>query len=377
MQPISAWKQLVILVGMVALGYAGWHQRAALFGPPDAPVETAERSGGTGIPVITAPVTTMADDMVLEVVGTGRARRSVELRAKGGGEIVGMALASNRRFEAGEVLMRLEDADQRLAVDLARTRLAEAERVLARFRQLSNTGTASTARVDEVVTAAEIARLELARAEDALDDRELRAPFAGVSGLPAVEAGAWVSEGDALATYDDRTTILVEFDLPETALSRLRPGLAVTATTFSVPGRVFDGEVVALDSRVDAASRTARVRVGLPNDEDLLRPGVSFTVRVALPGPDYPAVPELAVQFSRGNVYLWRVEGETVERVEVEMISRRAGAVLVDGDLAPGDRVVVEGTQRLSPGRTVRPDGRARQGPDAAGAVARGEGTPS
>ncbi|MEO1331792.1 MAG: HlyD family efflux transporter periplasmic adaptor subunit, partial [Pseudomonadota bacterium] len=131
-------------------------------------------------------------------------------------------------FEAHQHLARLEAAvgGERHPVDLARTRLAEAERVLARFRQLSNTGTASTARVDEVVTAAEIARLELARAEDALDDRELRAPFAGVSGLPAVEAGAWVSEGDALATYDDRATILVEFDLPETALSRLRPGLA-------------------------------------------------------------------------------------------------------------------------------------------------------
>ncbi|MEM6677777.1 MAG: efflux RND transporter periplasmic adaptor subunit [Pseudomonadota bacterium] len=360
MRPVALWKQGIVIAVLGALGALGWQNRApvlAAFGAGPAPALEARGGAPRGIPVITAPVTMLRDDLILEVVGTGRARRSITLRSKGDGEILGMPLRAGSAFGPGDLLLELRSKDETLAVALAETRLEEAERVLARFRQLTTTGTASTARLDEVVTAAEIARLELEQARDALNDRALRAPFAGVAGLPEVEEGAWVEEGDAIASFDDRAVILVEFALPEAALARLAPGLPVTATTPSVPGRVFEGAVAALDSRVVAESRSARVRVAIPNADDALRPGVSFTVRIALEGADYPAVPELAVQFSRGSVYLWRVTEGAVDRVGVRMVSRRDGAVLVEGPIRPGERVVVEGTQRLRPGRAVVPDG--------------------
>jgi Membrane-fusion protein len=116
--------------------------------------------------------------------------------------------------------------------------------------------------------------------------------------------------------------------------------------------------VVALDSRLDVNSRTARVRVALPNPDDALRPGASFAVRLELPGDVHPVVPELAVQFSRGDVYVWRVVDGAAEKVEARLVGRRDGDVLLDGPLQPGDRVVVEGAQRLSPGRAVSEQGR-------------------
>ncbi|MEL6575267.1 MAG: efflux RND transporter periplasmic adaptor subunit, partial [Pseudomonadota bacterium] len=163
----------------------------------------------------------------------------------------------------------------------------------------------------------------------------------------------YVAESDEIARYDDRSVILVEVDIPEIALPRIRLGLAVSATTPSVPGQRFEGTVEAIDSQVDASNRTARLRVAIPNPDDTLRPGASFTVRLALPGDRYPSVPELAVQFSRGTVHVWRVAEGKAEKVPVEMVARRDGRVLVNGPLAPGERVIVEGTQRLRPGRAV------------------------
>ena len=84
-----------------------------------------------------------------------------------------------------------------------------------------------------------------------------------------------------------------------------------------------------------------------------MRPGASFTVTLQLPGKTYPLVPELAVQFSRGTLHVWRIRNEKAEQVEIAMIRRQSGAVLVDGPLEAGDLVVVEGTQRLNDGAAV------------------------
>lgn len=359
--PVAMWKQLilsVLLIGGAAALWLGQDRARQLLGHAAEPAaeRAAERETGvreTGVPVIVAPVAAARDDLVLEVVGTGRARKSVMLRAETSGKIVELALAPGRRFAEGETLLRLDDRAQRLALSLAETRLAEAERVLARYERLEGTGAATSATLDERATAAEVARIEVEQAREALADRAVRAPFDGVSGLPEIETGDWIESGDAIASFDDRSAILAEFELPEALLARVGPDLAVTATTPAVPDRRFDGRVSAIDSRLDATTRTARIRVEIPNPDDLLRPGASFAVRLELPGETYPLVPEMAVQFSRGTLHVWRVRDGRAEKVEVSLVRRRAGEVLVDGPLAEGEPVVVEGTQRLRPDEPV------------------------
>ncbi len=280
------------------------------------------RSGG-GVPIIVVSVGTASDDLLFEVVGTGRAARSVILRLEAEGKVVRSKLASGARFVAGVAMLTLEDKDQRLALTLAETKLAE------------------------------VAALDMQKAQEALADRVLRAPFDGISGLPSVEVGDWVNSNVEITTFDDRSLLLVEFELPEHLLGRIRKDLPVTAVTPAFGGREFQGEVTAIDSRVDPASRTARVRISLPNEDDLLRPGASFTVNLHLPGQEYPEVPELAVQFAKGALHVWRIKGDKAEKIEVRLVRRRNSTVLIEGPLAAGDRVVIEGTQRLAPGKKV------------------------
>jgi RND family efflux transporter MFP subunit len=342
---------LVVAAGLL------WQYREpvqAMLGLRTGGIERAATEREAGVPVIAAPVRIAEDDLVLEAVGTGRAHRSVALRSETEGTVVDAPLAAGERYRAGDVLVRLDDTDERLAVELAETRLAEAERVRERFRQLQDTGAAAQARLDEVRTAAEIARIELEAAREELRERTIRAPFDGVAGLSEIDVGDWIDSDVEIASFDDRSVLLVEFELPEALLARVRPGTTVTASTPAAGGRRFEGSVAAIDSRIAEASRTARVRVAIPNPEDRLRPGASFTVRLDLPGESFPVVPELALQFSEGALHVWRIDGEAVEPVEVRLVRRREGEVLVEGPLDDGDLVVVEGTQRLAPGQPVR-----------------------
>ena len=354
--PIGLLKQIVIAVAILAVAGVLWQQQDTIrsgLGLASEAKTDKRRSGGTEVPVIVAAVSSATDDLLFEAVGTGRAKRSVSLRLEAEGKVVSSNLVSGQRFAEGEVLLTLEDQDQRLTLSLAETRLAEARRVLARYEQLRTTGAAAMATLDQARTEAEIAALEVERAQKELDDRILRAPFGGVVGLPNVEVGDWVDSGVDIATLDDRSVLLVEFNLPEQLLGRIEPGLLISATTPAFSGKAFRGAVIDIDTRVDATSRAARIRVAIPNDQDELRPGASFKVSVPLPGREYPVVPELAVQFAKGTLHVWRVNGEAAEKVAVRLVRRRNSEVLVDGPLSPGDQVVVEGTQRLAPEKKI------------------------
>lgn len=303
--------------------------------------------------MIVAQAAIMRDDRRLSAIGTGLAYRSVTLRAPSSGEIREINIAPGRRFSEKDTLMRLEDADERFAVSLAQARFDRANDERERYRRLQDSGAAPTARLEQVQTDFQVAKIELERAQKDLDDRILRAPFDGITGLAAVEIGDRIATDDTIGNYDDRSSILVEFDLPEALLGRVSIGLGVTVTTPSVEGRSFDGEISAIDSRVSATTRSARVRAAIDNTADLLRPGASFAVQLDLPGSPFPAVPELALQFSEGSLHVWRVADGAAERVDVRLVRRRAGLVIVDGPLEEGDWVVVEGTQRLRSGGDV------------------------
>lgn len=358
MERTSFWTQAILSLSLLGLAGLGWHFRADLMsvwasGTAGQPENRAPAAESGGPPVIVAEVRSTQDDLTFSAIGTGFALRSVTLRAPSAGAVTELAIAPGRKFSAGDTLMQLDDTDQRLAVALAEARLERATSVRDRYRSLQDTGTAATARLEEAQTAFKVAQIELEQARADLDDRTLRAPFDGVSGLATVEAGDRVSADEAISSFDDRTRILVEFDLPEGLLGRVRTGLGITAETPAVEGQSFEGEISEIDSRVESGTRTARVRAAIENEGDLLRPGLSFALHLELPGATYPAVPELALQFSRGSLFVWRVTDKTAEQVPVRLVRRRAGQVILDGPLAEEDRVVVEGTQRLRPGVEV------------------------
>ncbi|MEJ7928360.1 efflux RND transporter periplasmic adaptor subunit [Ramlibacter sp. AN1015] len=325
------------------------------------------------VPVVVGEVVSAVDEARLALPGSGRAARSVTLYPAAAGEVAQVDFRPGQRVEAGHVLLRLDDRTQRLALDTATARLEQARKLLARYEATRGTGAVPGSLIDEAASTVQLARIEQQQAREALADRVLRAPFSGVVGLAQVEPGDRIALDTAITTLDDRRSIEVDFDVPEAYAARVQAGQTIAVSNPAFSGRSFEGRISALDSRVDARTRTLRARANVPNTEDLLRPGMSFQVQLALPGQPFPAVPELALQWGREGALVWAVRAGRAEQVPVRSVRRVEGRVLVEGALEPGEQVVVEGVQRLRPGRRVSVEGDARGGSaDAAAAGASG-----
>lgn len=323
----------------------------------------AARGGGRGrgaLAVTAAPVAIGPLQDRIQAIGTGRAGRSVIVTAPVPGTVASIDFTSGSLVAQGAVLLSLDREAEEIAIQRATAQFeaaqASAERY-ARLAQGNRTGIVSTAQVEETETALAVARAELSQARFEFDRRAVKAPFAGRVGLDDLATGQYVAAGAPLISLDDVDRLQVEFLVPEGKAGAIEPGGAVRTTTPSYAGRVFQGEIEAVDSRIDPNSRTLRVRATIANEERLLRPGMTFSVTVPITGEPVSVVPALAVQWSREGAYVWRLEGPpdgaSVERVPIVIRKREGDAVFVEADLAETDLVAVEGAQKVTPGATV------------------------
>jgi membrane fusion protein (multidrug efflux system) len=348
--------QIIVFAVLIAVATSLWFGRSevgAFFANSSSDELKQKKKSKKGVPVIVKQVTTAHDNVVIEAIGTARAKRFVTLYPETDGIVTEVKVQAGDRVEAKEVIIDLESEAEQLAVSVALTKLEEAQRQLGRETQLLQRRVKSNANVLDAKSVFDRAKLELAQAQKALSERKLVAPFAGIVGIPKVEPGDRVTTSSEIVTIDDRTTLLVQFEVPERYISRLEEGTNLTARTPTFDDRVFDGVIERIDSRVDPLSRTIRVRAAFENGKDELRPGMSFFVNLELPGKLYEVVPQLALQWDSGKSYVWKiVKGKSV-KIPVQSIKRFGNKILVKGKLKSGDLVVVEGVQRLRKGRKV------------------------
>lgn len=339
-------------IAILAAGLAaGWLWLSGWGDPAQSREPGRGRPGGTLVLVET--LTLAEDRLVLRAVGTGRALKSASIQPTVSGTVVEILFRAEQHVAKGTPLVRLDAEHARLAVRLAQVAEKEARRKVKRYERLGRSGTVSTVTRETARAGLENASLLLAQAQENLRDRTIFAPFDGVIGLSEVDPGDRVSDDTLIAVMDDRSSILVEFTVPEKFAGRVAVGdrIAVRPWINSQPS--LRGTVSAVHSRIDPTSRSLRVQATIANADDAIRPGTSFEVEIAFIGELYPSVPEVAVLWSRDGVYIWRVTGATAEKVFVRMVRRDHGRVLVDGPLREGDVIVVEGVQGLRDGQKV------------------------
>lgn len=350
---MTVWVRPLLVLLMIGVAVA-----ALVLGPGLLPARQEAGDGPRGpraVPVLTEPVSFAPRQVRLEAVGTSRARRSVVLHPAAAGEVTAVNFRAGDHVEDGQLLLELDRRAEALQLELARVRLAEAERELERNQRMGRTGAVSAAALDTARTAARLARLQVEQAEVALADRSVRAPFAGHVGITDVDPGDRVTPDTVIAPLDDRDTLLVGFEVPERYLSRLAVGDPVDVATWSAEPSQAEGAISYIDTRVDPERRTFRAQARVENPEDRLRPGMSFRVRLALEGRRYPAVPEVSLQWGDAGAYVWTVRDGSAVRVPATIVQRRGGRVLVDAALEEGAPIITEGVQSVRPGMAVRP----------------------
>lgn len=373
-------KQLLLALAVVAAAIALWiafvpeaRPLLARLGVYDVlglppPAEAASpgarpaQGGGRGagpagargaVAVVAQPVGQAAMNDNARAIGDGRALRSVVVRPQVSGQITAVNITSGAHVDAGAVLAELEDEAQKIALDKARLQLSDARETLERQEKLGTSGATAVSRIQEAQLALRTAELAVRQAEFDLSQRRILAPIAGWIGLNSAQVGEQVTTASEIAEIDDRSSLLIDFRLPERYVGQLRPGLAVAATPLARTDVALSGRIKAIDNRVDEASRSILVQAELANPGDRLRAGMAFAITIDLPGEKVPAVPPLSVQWSGEGAFVWAVKDGKARRVALRILQRNADAVLVKADLQPGEPVVTEGVQMLRPGAEV------------------------
>jgi multidrug efflux system membrane fusion protein len=352
--------------------------------------------GSRAQPVTVATVVSRDMRVVLSAIGNMAALNTAVVRAKVGGELKVLRFKEGQQVRAGQVLaeidgsalaVQLSQAQGQLQRDQAQLRNAELD--LARYKDLLAKDSIASQQVDTqdalvrqlrgtVLT--DQAQVDSARLQ--LSYTHVTAPISGRLGLKQADLGSMVSTTDAngLVSITQTQPMALVFAVPEANLPRIRQQLVGKAP---LPVDVLDrdgrtrlgqGRVITTDNAIDAASGTIKVKAEFPNADGGLFPNQFVNVRLQVDHlRGVTAVPSAAVQRGAQGTFVYVVKDDnTVAVRRLSLGDTDADWVAVKGDLTPGERVVVDGADRLREGGQVEvivpQKGKGQSRPDAAGA---------
>jgi len=347
--------QQVIAFLIVAAAFYGVG-KMGIMGSGEGTQKGKKRSVRT-VKVLTHFIKLTSNDQVFEAVGTGKARLSAEIYPAVSDEVLEVNFQAQDRVKKGQILVQLDDREEKLELMQAQVRLKDAKRLLDRYKKAVQEGAISQTERDAAQAAYDSALVSIDQAKLAIEERSIKAPFDGIVGIPNVDPGDRVNTGTMITGLDDRKVLHVDFEIPEALAGKLQEAQnnkqKIIATTPAFPHKTFEAQLSAQESRIDPRRRTLTARAKIDNSNDNLRPGMSFHTKWAIKGEEYPTVPEISLQWSRDGSFVWLIKDSKAVQTPVRIMARKEAMILVQGDIKPGDLVVVEGLQRLQPNLTV------------------------
>ncbi len=290
----------------------------------------------------------------VQSLGTVLASESIQVVSNASDYITVLNINEGQTVEKGALLVQLHDVEERARVAELTAQLTEQKRQLDRLKNLTRTQASAQSLLDEQQAKVNTTLAQLDAVKARLNDLTIKAPFSGVLGLRRVSQGAYVSAGTVLTTLDDLSQVRVEFSVAEQYLAQLKPGMQVSSDSVAYPGQPFEGQIKAIDTRLDPISRSVRVHAMVPNPDQKLRPGMLLTVKVTLDQQPAIQISEKALVPLKNKQYVYVIQPDnTVVQTEVEIGQRLPGLVEISQGLTPGQQVVVEGTQKLQTGTSV------------------------
>ncbi len=239
------------------------------------------------------------------------------------------------RVSAGQLIAKLESADQSIALDQARDRIANDKQRVERQRALATAGVVTQADSQQAEFEYRSAELALRQAQREYDLTRIAAPFSGVVTSRAARVGRLVRAGDTLFRVTALAPVLATVRVPETSAFGLTVGTA--AQVIGSRGERASARVVRASPVIDPASGTREVVLQLASGTKL-SPGSSVTVRIGSERRQVVTVPRSAVG-SEGYALVWDEHRTTLRAVTLGS-EGAGGRVEVVSGLAPGERVV-------------------------------------
>src|SRR5439155_18125516 len=307
-----------------------------------------------------------------EYVGQAAASRSVEVRSQVTGVIVARPYAEGTDVAKGTLLFKIDPTTYEAAYRSAQARLANADRTLARLKPLLAARAVAQKDVDDAQQALDQAQAAADQTKKDYEDTFVRAEISGRAGRAQLELGARVTgPGDLLTTVEQVDPIYVNFSPSDEDLLGLRRDIADGRLLMPPPPHALrvqvtladgsqlpvTGELNFADLAVQPATGTQQLRAQFKNPDHSLLPGQFVRVRLlGLKRPSAILVPQRAVQqgLTGAFVYVVNDSGKIAART-VAASTWDGGSWLIDQGLEAGDRVVVDGVQKVAPGQPAKP----------------------
>lgn len=355
---MKSWKQIALCLLIILAATGGWYvyknnngaaQLALSSG--DAPGNVSQAQPKKQPKNHAAPLVVVAaagEETInnrLTAIGSARALSTVSVTPYSSGYMTKLHVRAGDTVKEGDLIAELDAETEQIAVAKAETALKDAQTTRQRIARLRATNTATEVQAVGAELAVANAQLALQDAQLALSRRMVRAPITGIVGILPVNAGNYVTAQTSIARIDDRSTVLIDIWVPERFAPQIKVGQPLTAESTAFPGEIYKGRINAVDNMLDEASRTLHVRAEVPNAEDRLRAGMSFSVTILFPGDNYPSVDPLAIQWGADGSYVWRIENGIAKKIPVRIVQRSSDNILIDGPVKRGDMIVTQGVR--------------------------------
>lgn len=306
-------------------------------------------------PVVTSTAVTIGPmPVVVTALGSMVANNEADVASELNGSVTEVLFKEGDLVEQGTVLVQINDALQ--ASTLAQR---QAEEVLAaldynRLKNLIGKGAISQQEVDKADANLKVAQANVAFAQAELDKTDIRAPFKGRLDVRHVSPGEYITSGQSLVRIVDKSSLKLQYAVPERYLSALALNKPVRFQTSAFPGKVFEGAVSFVSPQVDVDTRTITVEAHFENPMEALSPGLSGEVsQVLSENPTALSVPEEAIVATITGYQVYVIKDEHVGVRAVTIGSRINGRVEIHSGLEAGEIIVARGQQSLRDGSPV------------------------
>ncbi len=293
----------------------------------------------------------------IEATGSVRAINGADLSSEVSGIVQTIYFDSGIDVEKDALLVQLRADD-----DIAKLHSLDSNAKIAdihyqRDLMQNKTQAIAQATLDNDAAALDNAKAQVAAQQAIVDKKTIRAPFAGQLGIRQVDVGQYLNPGAAIVTLQQLDPIYVDFLLPEQDLTHIALGQKVTANVDAVPGTAFEGEVLAINSKVDESTRNIQVRATFKNPDHKLLPGMFANIAVDVDKPViYITLPQTAVQYSTYGSTVYLAQSKEDKDGKLQLVAEqsvvvtgetRGDQVAVLSGVKEGDEVVTSGQVKL------------------------------
>lgn len=344
-------KWIAVLFALILVGWMG----SGYIVPTEAAEDTTvEEPTATAIAVAVMPSQAQDVQLVLSAEGQSEPDRASGIQAEVPGQIISVSVARGDLVEAGQEIGRIDPETIQAQLVQAQTQLEQATRDLNNALELQRRGVATEDRVSQARAAKAAADAALTAADEQLENTIVRAPFAGRLNDLTLDEGEFVDGGDIVAEVIDNDPLTVVIQVPQQALSRIKPDQM--AQVQFITGEERMGIVSFVGANADQQTRTFRVEVTVDNPDSVMPAGLS--ARIAIPTGKArghfisPAILSLGTDGSLGIKTVQ--DDNTVAFSPVEIVRAQTDGIWVTG-LPEATQIITVGQGFVNAGDPVDP----------------------